>query len=158
MMKKNILSLVYIGFSLGFILGVVLTTTIATLVYTDGALHPYTVEFLEFIGNPLWAFLIHSVVCGFLGIIMLTSALFYEIDEWDLLKATVLQFFVIITGFYLTAFFLRWFIPSNVKALVTSLIIFIMIFSAIWLSQYISYAHQVKDINHRLDLKKGAKA
>lgn len=158
MMKKTVLPLIYIGFSLGFILGVILTTIIATLVYSDGTLHPYTTGFLEYIGNPLLAFLIHSIVCGLLGVIMLTSALFYEIEEWYLLKATLLQFLVIIAGFYLTAFFLRWFAPSNTKAVCTSMIIFILAFSVIWFSQYLSCIHQVKDINQRLDKKKNEKA
>ena len=46
-MKKTIISLLYIGFTLGFILGVVLTGSIVTLLISDGSLHLYTSGFFR---------------------------------------------------------------------------------------------------------------
>ncbi len=155
-MKKTIISLLYIGFTLGFILGVVLTGSIATLLISDGSLHLYTSGFSGVIKNPLTAFLTHSFVCGLLGMVMFGAMAFYEIDDWDLLKATAAHFSVSITGFYLTAFFLRWFTPTQTKAVCTSLIMFIMIYTGIWLSQYLSCRAQVEEINKKLIIKKSA--
>lgn len=153
-MKKTIISLLYIGFTLGFILGIILTSVIATIAIADNSMHLYTNEFLEFIGNPLTALLIHSFVCGILGMIILGSALLYEIDKWGLLKATIIHFIVIVVSFYSIAFFLRWFEPTDSIAVGTSLVMFIVIYTGIWLVQYLSYKIQIKEINQKLNIKK----
>lgn len=153
-MKKTFFTLLYIGFMMGFSLGVVLTAVITTLVSHDGNLHLYTTAFSRTIENQLAAFLIHSFACGLLGMIMLGAAMIYEIDEWDLLKATIAHFIIILISFYLTAFSLRWFSPSNLKAVCTSLSMFVVMYSCIWLSQYLSCKEQVKEINQQLTLKK----
>ena len=152
--KKSIINLLYIGFSLGFILGVVLTTTIATILIDDGNLHLFTNDFHEFIGNQLMGLMVHSFVCGVLGMVMAGSAIIYEIEEWELLKATIIHFLVIIVSFYSTAFFLRWFRPADHRAIITSLIMFIVIYVCIWLSQYLSYKSQINEINQKLSIKK----
>ncbi len=152
--KKTFFSLLYIGFSMGAILGVVLTAVITTLVIHDENLHLYTTAFSRTIENPLAAFLVHSFACGLLGMIMLGAAMIYEIDEWDLLKATTVHFIIIIISFYLAAFSLRWFSPTNLKAVCASLIMFVAMYSCIWLSQYLSCKEQVKEINRQLTLKK----
>lgn len=154
MTKKTVISLIYIGFSLGFILGVTLTTLIATVAIDDGSVHLFTNGFLNAIGNPLEAFFLHSFVCGILGMIMLLSSLIYEIDRWGLLMATVVHFIVNVTCFYMTAFFLKWFAPSQIKAVCTSLIMFIVMYSCIWLFQYLSCKTQVNEINERLTIKR----
>ena len=51
-MKKTVISLLYIGFTLGFILGVVLTTAIVTLLSPDGSLHLYTFQGLIYVALP----------------------------------------------------------------------------------------------------------
>lgn len=155
-MKKTVISLLYIGFTLGFILGVVLTTAIVTLLSPDGSLHLYTAGFSGVIENPLIAFFVHSFVCGILGMVMFGSMAFYEIEKWDLLKATTAHFSISIIGFYLTAFFLRWFGPTQITAVCTSLIMFIMIYTGIWLSQYLSCKSQIEEINQKLTIKKRA--
>lgn len=152
--KKAVITTLYIGFSLGFMVGVVMTSVITTLVISDGNIHFVTPGFMKFIGNPLAAFIIHSLVCGILGTIMLGSAYIYEIDRWTLLKATIIHFIVIVISFYLTVFFLRWFAPTNIKAIITSLIIFIVTYTIIWLIMYLSYKSQIKEINQNLKIKK----
>ena len=153
-MKKMVISLLYIGFSLGFILGVILTSVIVTLYCSDGSLHLYAPGFSKVIRNPLAAFLILSLTCGILGMVMVGSMAFYEIEEWDLLKATLIHFLLSVAGFYLTAFFLRWFSPANTSAVCTSLLMFITVYTGIWFSQYLSYRTQIKEINQKLYLKK----
>lgn len=155
-MKKKIILIIYIGFTFGFMLGVVLTSVIATLVIADGKLHPYTNAFSDFIGNPLWALLIHSSVCGLLGAIIFVSALIYDIDEWGLLRATLVHFFVIIVSFYSAAFFMRWFSPFDLSAVGTSLMMFIVIYTGIWLGQFLSCKSQVDEINRNLSIKKNS--
>ena len=154
MNRKSFISLLYIGFTSGFILGVVLTSIITTLVISDGSIHLYTTAFSKVFRNPLTAFLIHSLICGILGMIMLGLSGLYEIEKWDLLKATIVHFLLSIISFYATAFFLRWFSPSNTKAVCTSMLMFIVNYTGIWLSQYLSCKTQVEEINKRLDLKK----
>ena len=153
-MKKKIALILYIGFSFGFVLGVVLTSVISTLTIADGRLHLYTNAFSDFIANPLVAFMVHSTVCGILGMIMLGSAQIYDIDEWGLLKATMVHFFVIVVSFYSAAFFLRWFSPADMSAVCTSLMIFVVIYTGIWLGQYLSCKSQVDEINRNLIIKK----
>lgn len=157
-MKKTILSFLYIGFTLGFILGVSITAMIVTAVIGDGSLHLYTSKFTEEFKNPVTAFIIHSTACGILGMIMTCAAAIYEIEEWDLLKATIVHFLVIVSSFYGTAFFLRWFGPENTKAVCTSFIMFILIYTGIWLCQYLTYKAQIREINQRLMIKKKSQA
>ena len=152
--KKTILQLLYIGFTLGFFIGVIATALIVTIVTGDGNLHLYTSNFEQAISNPLAAFLIHSITCGILGMVITGAVTIYEIDDWDLLPATIVHFFVILSSFYSTAFFLRWFSPANTKAVSISFAMFIINYTVIWISQYLSYKAQIKEINQKLLLKK----
>lgn len=156
MTKKTVISLIYVGFTLGFILGVVLTAIISTVAIADDNLHLCTTGFLNAVGNPLSAFLIHSFVCGTLGTIMFLSALIYEIDNLELLPATIVHFIVNAGSFYLTAFSLRWFSTVQKKAICTSFIMFVVMYSCIWFFQYLSYKSQVNEINKKLTIKRSA--
>ena len=52
-MRKLMVTLLYIGFTLGFIIGVVLTALVSSLSVPDGNLHLYTSGFSDFIKNPV---------------------------------------------------------------------------------------------------------
>ena len=153
-MKKMILSRVYIGFTIGFIMGVVFTTIFATHDAADGSVHLYSEELGRIIANPLLAFMIHSFTCGLLGMVAMVSTIVYEIEDWNLLKATFIHFLVCVVSFYLTAFFLGWIKPSDTLDILVLLVFFIASYVIIWLIQYLSYRSQIKEINEKLAVKK----
>lgn len=147
-------TLLYIGFTLGFIIGVVLTALVSSLSVPDGNLHLYTSGFSDFIKNPVSAFFIHSFACGILGMIIGGSMIFYEIDEWGLSISAMAHFLVSIISFYLAAFFLRWFRPTDLFAICTSFAMFVINYTCIWFIQYLSCKRQVAEINQKLNLRK----
>lgn len=148
--KTRVVFLSSIGFALGMLLGIVITAVSATMTYADGNLYLCTKEFDAFIGNPLLALIIQAVASGVYGMIGMGGSSVYYIEEWSLIKATVSHFFITVTCFYITSFFLRWISPADIEACLIMLIFFIIPYVMIWTFKYLSYRSQIMDINKGL--------
>ncbi len=146
-----------IGFAIGVIVGVLITAVLTTFSINDGTLYLCVPEFTAFIGDQLMAFMIQVFLSGLLGLICMGTSAMYEIEEWSLLKATLIHYIISMTVYYFTAFFLKWLSPRDIKY---NLIIFAalsVVYTFIWLSHYISYKVQITKINRELTAWKAAR-
>jgi hypothetical protein len=148
--KDRAIFLSSIGFALGVVLCQIISGVISTLFVADGAIHLCTPEFVEFIGGDIQAFIVQSIVCGLYGSIALGGSTVYYLEKWSMLRAFVAHFLMTVTSYYLTGFFLRWFKLSDIQWCLTWLVIFIVLYTVIWLSNILSYRAQLKKINLEL--------
>ncbi len=148
--RNRVIFLSSIGLGLGAILGTVITAITATGEYADGTLYLTSREFTEFAGSPLRAFVIQAVLCGIYGMIGMGGSAVYKIEQWSVLKSTIVHFCITLSFFYFTAFFLHWISPSNVQDCLLMFFIFLIPYIIIWLSNYLYNRHQVALINKEL--------
>ena len=153
-MKRTVINRTLIGFVIGFIVGVIITPIVMSIVMGDGKLYMCTTGFSEFIGNPVLAFILHSLVCGLYGAVGFASSAIYEIESWSILKATIVHFLLILFCFYSATFFLRIISPTNVKALIISFAISVVMYVIVWIIIYMSYKSDVETINDVISSRK----
>ncbi len=151
-LKARALSLAAIGFALGVIIGVFITAVTATNSIADGTLYVCAPEFNAYIGSPLRAFVIEAVLSGVYGAIGMGGSVVYSIENWSVLKATLVHFAFTVAAYYATAFYLMWISPSNSKDCLIMLIIFVIPYFMIWMGQYLAYRVQIEKINRELGI------
>ena len=72
-----------------------------------------TAQASEELGNELAAFLLQAIVSGVYGAVGMGASTVYWIEEWSIVKATVVHFIATISMFLLTSGFLKWSSPAN---------------------------------------------
>ena len=82
------------------------------------------------------------------------SSCIYEIESWSILKATIVHFLLILFCFYSATFFLRIISPTNVKALIISFAISVVMYVIVWIIIYMSYKSDVETINDVISSRK----
>ena len=77
------------------------------------------------------------------------SSVLYEIETWSIVRSTITHFIIAMATFYVVAFTLRWFAPTDPVCWIMSVILVIVYF-IIWMIQYLIYKHKVKRMNEEL--------
>lgn len=153
--KNRVVLLSSNGFAMGMVICQIISAAISTISLSDGALHLCTVEFVEYMGgNQITAFVIQTIVCGLYGSIAVGGSSVYYLETWSILKATVTHFLMTVISYYVTGFFLRWFSISDISWCLLWLVIFILTYTGIWLSSYLSYRADIRKINMELNALK----
>ncbi|MBQ7583688.1 MAG: DUF3021 domain-containing protein [Lachnospiraceae bacterium] len=148
--ESRVIFLASIGFAEGMLVGVLITSVLTTMSIGDGTLYLCTPAFTAFVGDPLMAFVVQAVTAGFLGTVAMGTSAVYSIEEWSLLKATLIHFVVTMTTYFLVAFFLRWLSPADIKYNLTIFAILVAVYFMIWLYNFLSYKAQINEINREL--------
>lgn len=99
--------------------------------------------------TSLSAMMLHLLLSGVLGMVANGSSVIYEIEEWSIIRATITHFIIAMGVFYVIAFTLRWFSPSDPACWIMSAIMVIVYFT-IWMVQSLIFKHKVKRMNEEL--------
>ena len=99
--------------------------------------------------TSLSAMMLHLLLSGVLGMVANGSSVIYEIEEWSIVRATITHFIIAMGVFYVIAFTLRWFSPSDPACWIMSAIMVIVYFT-IWMVQSLIFKHKVKRMNEEL--------
>ena len=148
--ESRVIFLSSIGFAEGVIVGVIVTAILTTVDMADGTLYLCTPDFTALVGDPLLAFVVQVVVSGLLGVVAMGSSAVYSIEEWSLLKATLIHFVTAMTAFFVVAFFLRWLRPQDIGYNLAIFGILVLVYFLIWLCNFLSYKAQIEEINREL--------
>lgn len=152
-MKSRVITRSAVGFALGMFIGIVLTVILVTMDKNDGIIYLCVPEFIESVGDPIKAFILEALFSGLLGMVGMGGSSVYWMEEWSILKATVVHFIISLAANFSVCYFLKWLPvpPDGMMDNLIMLIIFIMVYIFIWLSQYFIFRAEVNQIN--LDLE-----
>ena len=139
-----------LGFGMSIIIGIIITAVTSTD-YAGGKLTLCSAEFNAFIGDELLAFLIQAILLGLYGALAMGGSVVYEIEQWSIVKVTLIHFCTVMISFFALAFFLRWIAITDVKGIVFMFTIMAIPYVIIWLVNYIAYKLQVNTINEKLE-------
>jgi len=146
-MKKVIKNAIH-GMQTGVVLGLLISLFFNYL-YGSNHYYPSSPQFSEYFAHPLNAILISIILWAIIGLLFSLGAAVFEIENWSLLKRTIINFFIYYLGFTPLAIIAGWF-PINPYYLISFTITFILIYVIMWLVNVSVSRHQVKKINKRI--------
>lgn len=139
-MRKKVLILLLIGFCSGLVVGNIIPY------FSSGCVFPWVADtFAARIGNGVAAFVLQTVLSGLYGAACMAGIALYDIEDWSILRATLVHYAIVIVGYLIISLLLDW--NARIAELIIILGIMTVIFAAIWLVMYLIYRKQVKELN-----------
>ncbi len=142
------------GFPIGMLIGVLLPTWILTKTAGDGTIHIVPEELIQIMGGEMEALLMTAILSGLLGGISMGFTAFYLIDRWSLLRSTLSHMVISVVTMFTVGILLKWWDPTQIAENLLMAAFFLVAYTIIWLSRYLSLQHSVKDANDAIQKAK----
>ena len=147
-MKKKVILRGLFGLPVGIAIGFVITLLISICI-GDGSFYPVTPELIQTTGIELNAVVLQTILCAILGVGFAMASVIWGIDSWSLAKQSGVYFLVISVVMLPIAYFANW-TKHSIAGVLSYVGIFVMIFAAVWISQYLLWKRRVKKMNARI--------
>ena len=147
-MKKKVILRGLFGLPVGIAIGFVITLLISICI-GDGSFYPVTSELIQTTGNELNAVVLQTILCAILGVGFVMASVIWEIDSWSLAKQSGVYFLIISVVMLPIAYFANW-MKHSITGVLSYVGIFVMIFAAVWISQYLLWKRRIKKMNARI--------
>lgn len=139
-MAKRVLILACVGFPVGVLIA------FAIAFFSGESMVFYSGLLLSRVGgNTSAATAVNILVCGLYGAACMMGTVFYDIDEWPLLLATVLHYLIVTMGSLACSLLLGW--GDGIKGWLVIGAIQTVIFFLIWLCMFLRYKAEVRKLN-----------
>lgn len=139
-----------IGFSLGVII-VIVIEMICSVVNT-GDMSSYFNEFQSAdVGRPFIKLMLELLTGGLLGAAGNGGAVVYEIEEWSILRCTLTHFFPTMCIYSVVALFNGWLTPYHSIYNVIQVLMMVVAYFIIWMTQYLIYKKEVAGLNEDIE-------
>lgn len=148
-MKKKIITRIISGIPIGITIGY-LVTIILSLIFGNGSYSPCVPELISLTGNQINAVVLQTVLCALLGMTFGGASVIWEAENLSIAKQTGLYFLITYAVMIPTAYLLNWMERTAIGFLIYSGI-FVFIYIAIWISQFLRIKKEVKKINLKLN-------
>lgn len=145
--KRNLISKAIFGIAVSFMIGIVITI-ISNPVSLD-QVHFFMIEqsFVKKAGGPYRAFVLELLIYGIYGAVAMGSSIVYELEDWSILKATVIHFLLTMSCLTIVGLTLGWLHAASFIELGFIYGAFVVAYAAIWLIQCLIYKKEIEDIN-----------
>ena len=150
-MFKQVLKLALTGFILGMAIGNIIA--IITSFMTQGEALIFAPSLQEKVGSAAMALTLQTLLSGVLGSAGFGGVALYKSKKLGLLAATGIHFVLCMAAYYPIAFFLEWIKPVF-SDIITWFFIEAAAFFAIWLTMYIRYRIEIRQLNELLNKEK----
>lgn len=154
-MKKEIIMRSLLGFPLGITIGY-LITILASLILGNGYYASSHPEFISLMGNEINAVILQAILCGIIGMGFAASSIIWEIDNWSLVKQTLIYFSMTSAIMLPIAYFAHW-MEHSVVGFLTYFGIFFLIYVVIWIILFGIGWYNVRKMNEKLSQVKDNK-
>lgn len=149
--RRSFLRRFLIGVPLGMISCLIITVLTSTGNANDGHIHLVTGILLDRVGNETTALIIQEIVTGLYGGIVMGATVAYDMEQWSILRCTLTHFVTTFVLYYLTAISMGWFSIENVAEWLIMLAVMIVVYTFIWLANYLSYRRDIEHMNRKLE-------
>lgn len=127
------------------LLGVIISLCIG-----DGNYYPVVPSLTEQIGSEIGAVIFQTVCSLLYGAVFGGMSIIWEIDNWNILKQTVVHFLVVSIVTLPIAYFTQWMERSVIGA-ISYFAVFAIIYVFIWFSQYMAIKKRINKVNRKLN-------
>ena len=148
---KKIIRLAFFGFLIGIVIGDLIA--VLTGSGEKGQFIPVSQELLRKAGSVRGAIFFHQLASGLLGAVAMAGSIFYEFDNWEMSKAAVTHFLIILAAYFAAAFFCGWIEPKAEDILIMTAIMAAAYF-LVWLIMYLRCRRETEKLNEELRSKK----
>jgi len=147
-MKKEFARRVFVGLLGGIVISYLITIGIS-IVIGDGSYYPCVPSLIERFGNEVTAIIMQTALSAVLGAGFAGSSIIWEMDEWSLLKQTSIYFGIVSVLMMTIAYICEW-MEHSVKGILSYFGIFVAIFIAVWIVQYLIWKVRVSKIKEKI--------
>lgn len=137
-----------LGAPLGLAIGY-LITIIISLIAGKGAYLAVATMLEQAVGSELKAVAIQAVVVTLYGMMWAGTSVFWEMENWSILRQTITHLLVASLTTLPIAYFMGW-MDRSLKGFLVYFGIFFAIYLVIWLSQYSAMKKRVGQINAKV--------
>jgi len=147
-MKKRVFARILIGGPLGLALSFIIAILIS-LVKNDGIFYAVVPELVGDCGSELNAVILQSVLSILYGAAWAGASVIWEMENWSILKQTVVHLVICSIATFPIAYFTRW-MSHTPAGIALYFGIFFGVYFIIWLYMYSTLKKRVKEINEGL--------
>lgn len=148
-MKKKIFIRALVGAPIGVFISYMITIMIS-LAVGNGTYYPAAFELTASCENEINAVIIQLVGSLVFGAICGGASVIWEIEEWGLMKMTLVHLAVFCIPTFPIALLLRWIPIYTVAGTILYFVIFFGIYLMIWLFRYFPMRAKVRKMNERI--------
>lgn len=102
--------------------------------------------------NNTSAFLTQFFISCLVGFYFASSSVIFELEDWSLLKQTIIHFVLSVLVYFPCAIYAKW-MPSDLVPIILFILLFVFIYFVFWISFKRYWSKKVKEINSRLNKK-----
>lgn len=138
--------------ALGALIGVVVSQIIAiviSLCIGDGSFYAVVPQLAERVDSEIIAVVIQTVCSLVYGAMFGGMSVIWELDNWSILKQTIVHFSVVSVVTLPIAYITEWMHHSILGAIIY-FAIFAFCYASIWFSQYMSMKKHLDDVNKKM--------
>lgn len=147
-MKKNMIKRGMQGIPIGIAIGYVISI-VTSVIWGEGYYSPCVPELKDAAGGEIQAVVIQAALCGLLGAVFGAASVLWDVEEWSIAKQTGIYFVVVCAAMMPTAYLLYW-MEHSIAGFVQYLLMFVIIFAFVWISQYLIMMRKIRAINAKL--------
>ena len=147
-MKKEVAKRAILGFIYGVFIGQTILI-IESLFMRDGNFYAVSNSLLELAGTKIAAVIIQYFLTGIIGTTFAATTVIFEMDNWSLLRQTIIHFIITSIVMYIAGFLCGWF-PHTVGSTLAWFGVFIVVYIIFWICFSLHYKNKVKKMNEAL--------
>ena len=137
---------------LGAVFGVALSQVIAifiSLCIADGSFYAVVPSLAERINSEIGAAIIQTVCSILYGAMFGGMSIIWELDNWSILKQTVVHFLVVSVVTMPIAYIAEW-MHHSALGVIIYFAIFAVIYAFIWFGQYMAIKTRINEVNKKV--------
>ncbi|NMB09554.1 MAG: DUF3021 domain-containing protein [Tissierellia bacterium] len=150
---NNLYKKIYTGFTTGIFIGLILSFIFSYFFSNGKSYYPGPVYFVERYDNLFTPMLISVIVWGLIGLVSTLAGKIFDLDNLNLIKATIIHFLVTLTSI-LSIFFISGYMKFTLMEIFILFCQFLVIYFIIWLISYNYQKSLIKKINQKINEKK----
>ncbi len=152
-MKKKVISRCLIGAPIGLfvchLILILISVFINLFTLRKGEFFSAPPSLITLCGNELNAVVIQTICSLIYGAAFAGASVIWEVENWSLLKQTILHFLVITISLFPIAYFMYW-MPHSFLGIVGYIAIFFLIYFSIWIAQYFAMKKRIQAFNDKV--------
>lgn len=147
-MKKELIKRCLFGAPLGLAISTLITIAIS-LTVGDGRYYAVVPQLASDLGSEMNAVLLQAVLSLIYGAAWAGASVVWDAEHWSLLKMTLVHLIVTSVATFPIAYFARW-MPHDARGILIYIGIFVVIYAAIWASQYSAMKKKIREMNEKI--------
>ena len=154
-MKKKFLLRALLGAPIGAFISSIIAIFIS-LAEGNGEYLPVAQELATLCGSETNAVILQTICALFIGAVYAGASVIWEIEEWSLLKQTIVHFLVTVVPLFGVGYIINW-MPHEIFGALGYAGVFVGIYVTIWFTAYFSIKAKIDEMNNKLEKTQGEK-